>query len=54
MGGTMAFGVAEVIVKGITHGQVHGRMDGLLMKVVHPATLFSPMDNTPIKPPQPP
>jgi hypothetical protein len=54
VGGTMTFGINEVIVKGVTHGQVHVRMDGILMKVAHPVTLFLPMENTSIKPTQPP
>jgi hypothetical protein len=41
MGGTMMFGIVEVIVKGITHGQVNGRMDGLSMTVANPRTLIS-------------
>jgi galactose-1-phosphate uridylyltransferase len=45
MGGTMTFGIAEVIVKGITHGQVHGRMDGLSMAVANPKALISSMEN---------
>jgi hypothetical protein len=50
MGGTMTFGVAEVIVKGITHGQVHGRMVSLAMAVVSPTTIISSMKNNDIPP----
>ena len=50
MGGTMTFGVAEVIVKGITHGQVHVRMDGLAMEVASPTTFILSMKNNVILP----
>jgi hypothetical protein len=55
MGGTMMFGIVEVIVKGITHGQVNGRMDGLSMAAANPRTLISSalMEIPPTKQTQP-
>jgi hypothetical protein len=50
MGSTMTFGIAEVIMKGITHGQVHGRMDGLAMAVASPTTIISSRKNNDIPP----
>jgi hypothetical protein len=52
MGGTMKFGgVAEVITKGITHGQVNGKMDGLSMAVASPTTpITSMVENNAIPP----